>query len=140
MSKTSKTGGKVAVGALVAGVAGFMAGVLSAPKSGKETRKDIKNAAIKAKSEAEKNLKSLHSELNGKLEEAKKLGVSLSGKAKTELESVTSKAGGVKEKIREILSSLHDGDAGDPDLKKALKDAKDALGALEKFIKKAPKD
>ena len=41
--------GKFALGALFGAVAGFVAGVLTAPKSGKETRADIKNAANKTK-------------------------------------------------------------------------------------------
>lgn len=50
--------GKVALGAVFGAVAGFVSGILLAPKSGKETRKDIKDAAVKTKdtvvSEAEK--------------------------------------------------------------------------------------
>ena len=40
MSKDS-TGKKVAVGAVVAAAAGFVAGILTAPKSGKETREEV---------------------------------------------------------------------------------------------------
>jgi len=131
-----KSNGKWAAGAVLAGATGFVAGILTAPKSGKETRQSIKSAALKAKSEAEKNLKSLHSELNEKLANAKKMGEELSDKAKSELDMVVGKAQIAKDKVREILSSLHDGDADDPDLKKALKEAKDSLSALEKFVKK----
>jgi len=136
MTKES-TGKKVAIGAAVAGVVGFVAGILTAPKSGKETREDIKNAALKAKSEAEKNLKAMHSELNSKLADVKAKGEELSGKAKDEFEEIIEKAKAAKEKVRDVLSSLHDGDADDPDLKKALQDAKDSLKNLEKFIKKS---
>lgn len=128
-------GKKVAVGALIAGAVGYVAGVLTAPKSGKDTRKDIKNAAVKAKTEAEKKLKELHSELNSKLTLAKKKGANLTGKAKDEFDKVVDKAGVAKEKAREILSALHEGDAEDPDLKKALADAKEALKNLEKYVK-----
>jgi len=136
MAKDS-TGKKVAIGAAVAGVAGFVAGILAAPKSGKETREDIKNVALKAKSDAEKNLKAMHSELNVKLADVKAKGEELSGKAKTEFDEIVEKAKGAKEKVRDVLSSLHDGDADDPDLKKALQDAKASLKNLEKFVKKA---
>ncbi len=40
---------KVVVGAFFGAVAGFAAGILTAPKSGKETRKDLKQAADKVK-------------------------------------------------------------------------------------------
>ena len=40
---------RVFLGTIFGAVAGFTAGVLSAPKAGKETRKDLKNAAHHAK-------------------------------------------------------------------------------------------
>ena len=90
MAKSSSN--KWAFGAIMAGVAGFLAGVLTAPKSGKDTRKDIKNVALKARTEAEKNLKALHSELNHKIDEAKVTGEKMSGKAKSEYEDILDKA------------------------------------------------
>jgi gas vesicle protein len=131
-----KNSGKWAAGALAAGVVGYVAGVLTAPKSGKDTRKDIKNAATNAKSEAEKRLKTILSELNVKLAEAKVKGTKLKGKARLDYSKVVEKATVAKEKVREVLSALHHGDAEDPELKKALKEAKDAIKHLEKFVKK----
>lgn len=129
-------GKKAAMGALIAGAVGYGIGVLTAPKSGKETRKDIKNAASKAKSEAEKKLKELHSELNTKLTDVRAATGKATGAARTEVDKAIEKATAAKEKVRDVLSSLHEGDAEDPDLQKALKDAKDALKNLEKFAKK----
>lgn len=129
------TGKKVAIGAAVAGVVGYVAGVLTAPKSGKETRQDIRDTATKAKTEAEKKLKELHSELNQKLEVVRANSAKLSGKAKIELDKVIDSTDLVREKVREMLSALHEGDADDPELKQALKDAKDALKHLEKYVK-----
>lgn len=40
---------KVFLGTVIGAVAGFAAGVLSAPKSGKQTRQEIKNATTKSK-------------------------------------------------------------------------------------------
>ena len=57
------SGKKIAIGTIVAGAVGYVAGILTAPKSGKETRKDIGDAAVKAKNEAERKLKKMHSEL-----------------------------------------------------------------------------
>jgi len=131
----AKNTGKWAVGALVAGAAGFVAGVLTAPKSGKETRKDIKNAATKAKKEAEKTLKGLHSDLNEKLTEVKEKGEELTGKARKEFDEVVAKAKEAKEKVRDVLSTMHDGNPDDPELKKALSDAKSALKNIEKFVR-----
>lgn len=130
------TGKKIAAGAAVAGLVGYVVGVLTAPKSGKETREDIKHTATKAKTQAEKKLKELHSELNRKLELAKKRGTKLTGKAREEFDKAISSADAVKEKVREMLSALHEGDADDPELKQALDDAKKALKNLEKYVKK----
>ena len=44
--------GKFAIGALIGAAAGFFAGILSAPKSGKETRADIKAQTEDIKTEA----------------------------------------------------------------------------------------
>lgn len=41
--------GKIALGAAFGAIAGFVTGILVAPKSGKETRQDIKDVAVKTK-------------------------------------------------------------------------------------------
>ena len=46
--------GKFAIGALLGAAAGLVAGLLTAPKSGKETREDIKKHADKVYGEIEK--------------------------------------------------------------------------------------
>jgi gas vesicle protein len=51
--------GKIALGAVVGAVAGVIAGFLTAPKSGKETRADLKRKAGELKKEAEKRTKEL---------------------------------------------------------------------------------
>jgi len=134
MAKDNKSGKWVA-GAAIAGIAGFVAGILTAPKSGKETREDIKTGAVKAKTEAEKKLKEIYSELNTLIDQAQEKGKELSGKAKQEFDEVYKKAVDAKDKVRTIISSLHEGDADDPDLKKALAESKAALTSLQKYMK-----
>lgn len=126
--------GKWAGAALAAGAIGYVAGVLTAPKSGKETRADIKHAASKARSEAEKKLKEVLADLNIRLDETRKKGAKLNGKAKIEYEKVFASAVIAKDKVREVLSALHDGDADDPELKDALKDAQNAIRHLKKYV------
>jgi gas vesicle protein len=48
--------GKFVLGALVGAAAGVVAGMLTAPKSGKETRADIKSKAAELKGEAAKRV------------------------------------------------------------------------------------
>lgn len=126
----------VAVGAAVAGAAGYLAGLLTAPKSGKETRDDLKQAANLRMSEAEKQLKNLHTDLGKAVDEAKTKGAKMGGKAQKELKDLADKAKDTKEKVREVLSAIHEGDASDKDLKKAVADAKHSLAHLKDYLKK----
>ncbi len=127
---------KLAIGSTFAAAAGYVAGILTAPKSGKQTRGNIKDVADKGMAEAEKDLKKLHTELDKIIKDTKigsdKLGV----KAKKEVDGAVSKAKDSKEKVREVLSALHEGDAEDKDLKRAVKDASDAIANLKKYLKK----
>jgi gas vesicle protein len=118
---------KWALGAVLAAATGYVAGILTAPKSGKETRKDIKENVVKARAEAEKALKAVHSELEDALKAAKSTASKSGKKAKEEVEAYTEKLGTIKEKIRDILSRLRDGGVEDNELEKALDDAKKAL-------------
>lgn len=134
--KSENTVKKIAIGAAIAAAAGYLTGLLTAPKSGKETRDDIKNTAVKGKNEAEKELKKLHTELNDLLGDVKEKGSDLSGKTAKELKDLADKASAAKEKTREVLSALHEGDAEDKDLKRALTEANKAIENLRKYIKK----
>lgn len=138
MGKNHDQGGlkKLAIGGAIAAAAGFIAGILTAPKSGKETRRDIKDATTKGLREAEKELKKLHTELSKVLNDAKSQANKAGGKGKQELDSLVAKANATKEKAREMLSAIHEGDAEDKDLKKAVKDATEALEHLREYLKK----
>jgi gas vesicle protein len=127
---------RFALGALIAGAAGYLAGLLTAPQSGKETRQDIKDTAVRGMREAERQLKKLHTELNDVLAEATERADKLSGKAKEELETAVDATRRAKETAREILSAVHEGRAEDKDLEKAIKDAQKAVAHLKGYLKK----
>ena len=133
MAKDSK---KFAVGAAVAAVGGYVAGILTAPKSGTETRQDIKKSAARAATEAEKQLKSLHTQLNDLLSEAKSKADDLKGRSRHEYDSLIEKTQAAKEKTRELLSNLHEDVAEDKELREAIKDADKAVEHLRSFLKK----
>ncbi|MGB4758794.1 MAG: YtxH domain-containing protein [Candidatus Saccharimonadales bacterium] len=134
MSKN--TAGKVALGAVIAGAVGYVAGILTAPKSGKETRQDIKDTTKKSIAEVERQLKRLHTELDKALREAKDRAVDLKGRLREELDELIAKASQAKEKAREALSAAHEGQSDDKDLQKAIKDVESALKHLADFAKK----
>ena len=132
----AKNSGKWALGALFAGIGGFLAGILTAPKSGKDTREDIKNAAASGKREVEVQLKNIHTELAELLDKAEDLKDSKSKEVKKDVKEAVNKVTASQARVRELLSALHEGDADDPELKKALKEAAAARDHLKKFLKK----
>lgn len=134
--KQHDTAKKVAIGGAIAAVVGYLAGILTAPQSGKETREDIKDTANKGLAQAEKELKKLHTELDKAILQAKANSADLRGKAKDELNDLIDKAKDSKEKAREMLSAVHEGEAADEDLAKAVKQASNALKNLKKYLKK----
>jgi gas vesicle protein len=126
----------LAIGSAIAAAAGYLTGLLTAPKSGQETRQDIKQTADKGLAEAERNLKQLHTELGKIIDEAKTNSDKFSGRAQKELNQLVDKAKDTKEKARELLSAIHEGDADDHDLSKAIKDANAAIDHLREYLKK----
>jgi gas vesicle protein len=127
---------KLIIGSGIAAGAGYLAGILTAPKSGKETRGDIKDAAEKGRRDAEKELKKLLTELGDLVDEAKKKGAVAGKKGKEEMKIALEKAQDTKEKVREVLSAFHEGDAEDDDLRRAVKNANTSIQSLKKYLKK----
>lgn len=133
MNKNSK---RLAIGTAIAAAAGYVTGILTAPKSGKETREDVKTAAVKAKRDAEKELKKLHSEVSKQIDRAKTVGLKLKDEHKDDLSKVVGAAVTAKEKARDMLTALHEGDVEDKDLKTAVKDVNDAVKHLKQYLDK----
>jgi gas vesicle protein len=127
---------KFALSAVIAAVTGYLAGILTAPKSGRETRQDIKNTAKKGVAEAEKQLTQAHAELDKLLGEAKAKGAKLSGKAKPQLDNVLSAATSSRDKAAEVLSAVRGKGTNDKDLKKAMGEATKAIAHLRKYLAK----
>lgn len=131
-----KKGTKAVVGTALAAGIGYVAGVLTAPKSGKETRKDIQNKAIAAKKESAKRLKELNNELTELIASAKSKAKNAKSSTKAEVNKVLESATKAKEKGREILSAFHAGETDDKDLKKAVAEVHKAVDHLKKYLKK----
>ncbi len=127
---------KVVIGSAIAATAGYLAGVLTAPKSGQETRADIKKAASKSVAQAEKELKRLNSELDKTLKQAQASGNKMSARTKQEVDALVIKAKVAKEKTRELLSAVRNGGADNKELDKAIKDANDSIEHLKQYLKK----
>lgn len=106
MAKDKKFG----LGILIGAIAGVIAGLLTAPKSGKETRQDIKNKAGEIKGTAERKLKEAHKELDKLSNEAKARAKDLQGKAKDEMDAYAKKADELKERVKSAITSIKSGD------------------------------
>jgi len=132
----SGAGKKLAIGAAIGVVSGFVAGILTAPKSGKETRQDIKKTANKVKIEAEKKLKELQGELNVLLAKGQKVLAEQKDKAAAGLDVAVKQAQDAQQKVKEVISALKNGETDEPELKSAIAEAKKARDELVKYFKK----
>lgn len=128
--------GKWIIGSSVVAGIGYVAGILSAPRSGWRTRKKLAKSASKARVDGEKQLKKLYRELNVQLGEAEKAIKKAKKGSDKELKKQVANAKKTKEKAKLILSALRNGEAEDPDLKKVINDTKKAKVNLAKFLKK----
>lgn len=133
-----KTDGKNVVAAVIIGAAaGYVAGILTAPKSGKETRADIKNATDKYVADAQVKLQSLREDLSNLIDDATERAKLYSEKGKKEVAGLVDKAKSAQVKAKEVLGAVKNGEAQDKDLQKALQDANNAKDHLAEYLKKA---
>ncbi|MEI6053963.1 MAG: YtxH domain-containing protein [Candidatus Saccharibacteria bacterium] len=84
--------GKFALGALIGAAAGLVAGIITAPKSGKETRADIKKKAIQAKDMAIKDAKFVAGKADEIIDQAKVTAKDISKEAKNDITDLKERA------------------------------------------------
>ena len=128
-------GSKLAVGALIGGLAGYVTGIMTAPKSGKLTRQDIVDKAESVKDGAEGQLQDAVDELNGTINSLKSKSLALSAKARAEYDENLVKAKDAQNKAAAVLKAFKAGEANDPELNKAVKQAHQAAKNLAKYLK-----
>lgn len=134
----SKSDGKSVLAAVIIGAAaGYVAGILTAPKSGKETRADIKNATDKYVADAQVKLQSLREDLSNLIDDATERAKLYSDKGKKEVAGLVDKAKSAQVKAKAVLGAVKSGEADDKDLQKALQDANSAKDHLAEYLKKA---
>ncbi len=126
---------KLAIGSAIAGAAGYLAGILTAPKSGKETRGDIASKADDVKLSVEDQLDELNLELKDLIKSTKLKTVALSSTARADFNEAVMKAKDAQDKSSQVLKAVKNGEANDPDLNRAVKQAKQAVKNLGKYLK-----
>ncbi|MBI2588708.1 YtxH domain-containing protein [Candidatus Saccharibacteria bacterium] len=135
MTQDEHTGRKLAIGALIAGIGGYLAGILTAPKSGKETREDIAEKAEDLKDDAQEQLQKASDELGELIKTAKTKTLELGSKARAEFNETVVRAKDAQNKALHVLKAVKSGEADDPQLSKAIKQAKLAAKNLSRYFK-----
>lgn len=135
MGRKKDNSKKWAVGTVLAGVAGYVAGILTAPQSGKETREDIVDKVDDVRADSEEQLQNARDELSLLLKDAKVKTSNLSAKAKVEYDEAVVAAKDAVNKGSNVLKAFKAGEAEDPDLNKAIKQLKLARKNLSKYLK-----
>jgi gas vesicle protein len=133
--RKSNTVRKIAIGSAIAGAAGYIAGILSAPRSGRQTRQEIANKAEDVKGSTEDQLQELSDELKDMIRTTKDKTTSLSSTARAELNEAVVRAKDAQNKAGQVLKAVRAGEASDPDLNRAIKQAKQAAKNLGKYMK-----
>lgn len=132
----SKKERNLAIGALLGAGIGYATGLLTAPRSGWRTRKKVVKSANKAKTDAEKQLKQLYTDLKTSLADGEKKLKSSKSKANKEFSTAVANTKVTKNKLKLLLTAIRNGDAEDPELKDMITEAKSAKANLAKFLKK----
>ncbi len=125
-----------AITAGVIGVAGYLAGILTAPKSGKATRQAIKRALPADKADAIEKAKLLSNELNELIAIAVADKDSQTAKVLAKMNTVVGRAKQGRDKLENIIDAAKNGEANDHDLNRAVKEAEKAVVHFKKFMLK----
>jgi gas vesicle protein len=133
MGKNTKA---VAILALVAFGAGVATGLLTAPKSGKETREDLKKASGKLKEELDKRYSEVQGSLSDAIDQAMSQVGNFRGGAQEKLEYLIDQAKQAEFKVKDVYRGMRHGDVDDKNLDKAIDEANKAKNHLFKFLNK----
>lgn len=138
-------GKRLGLGIVLGAIGGVITGLLTAPKSGKETIQDLKDKAVEVKGSAERKLKEAHKELDKVSKDAKDKAKNLQGKAKEEMDELGKKADDLKDKAKNAITSIKSGDddSDDATVDQLLKDLvaiKDKIAHKAKTAKNIVKE
>lgn len=126
----------LAAGVAIGAVLGVLTGILFAPKSGKETRQDIKDTAVKIAEKVEEDAKKLQIELTELINVAeaktKEAGKAVSDKTN----ELIAQAKHTRDSLTVLAKSVKAGEADDKDLNEAINKANEAKEALTVYLKK----
>lgn len=126
------TAKNIAGGALVGLAVGYVAGILTAPDSGKNTRNKIEKTANDTINEIEKQFKSLYKQSQDLIDKV----LAENPKVSKALDSAIEAVKDSQKKIKQIISSIKGDENINQDLNEAIKEAKLAIAHLSDFATK----
>ena len=135
MFQNKNTGKKLAVGTIFGGIVGYVAGLLTAPQSGAETREDIVDQTANLKDDTSLELSIAYDKLSDVIKRAQKKAVTLSAQAREEFNESLIRAKDAQTKAKVVLKAVKSGGSDNPELNRAVKQAKQATKNLGKFMK-----
>ena len=113
-------------GTLIGVVLGAVAGILLAPKSGKETQEDIKRKVRGTYEDIQKRLEKMSDEVGGRVDSLKEAAKELKGEAKEESQELIRRAEVLKQDLRVSATNL--AKSGNQTKDVAVKEVKQLLG------------
>jgi gas vesicle protein len=121
-------------------IAGAVAGVLLAPKSGKETQEDIKRVVKETTGDLKTRIDEMSKELGARVDELRAVAEDLKGEAKEESQELIKRADVFRQDLRIAGSNLaNDGaqvkDSVAKNLKPLLAEASDVAKEIERLTK-----
>ena len=96
-------------GTLVGAAVGAVAGLLLAPKSGKETQADLRQAARGVVGDLDRRANEVWGDLTGRIDDLKEVAQDLTGEARQESQELIARAELLKRELRDSASKLAQG-------------------------------
>jgi len=130
----------VAKGTIFGLIVGAIAGLLLAPKSGKETQADIKRKIKATAGDIQERLESMSGEITGRVDTLKEAAKDLRGEAKEESQELIKRAEVLKQDLRISATNLSKQgsaakDATIKDVKLLLNEGSSVMDELERVTK-----
>ncbi len=120
-------------GTIIGAVIGAVAGVLLAPKSGRETREELKTRVMGTYQDFLDRLEHMTEEVSGRVETLKEAARDLKGEARQESQELVRRAEALKQNLRVSATSLTKSGAQTKDV--AIKEVKHLLGEGAEVMK-----
>ncbi len=127
-------------GTIIGAAVGALAGILFAPKSGKETQADIKRKVKGTYDDIQRRLEAMSDEVSGRVDTLKEAAKELKGEAKEESQELIRRAEVLKQDLRVSATNLAESGAQTKDVavkqvKQLLSEGSSVMSELERVTR-----